>query len=93
MQDVKHRQHLSIRPLLVLLSLACFLVVYVAGIVRGQPLTWVTISSTVALILLLGAGLAIESLLDRKTDASSEPAATYERSTRSVERSSDPNRS
>ncbi|GEM_PF-811874 len=79
MQDVKFRQRLSMRPLFVLVSLAGFLLVYLTGILRDQPLLWVTISSTLALILLLVAGLAIESLLDRGPKTNEEPAATYEK--------------
>ncbi|MDW8006505.1 MAG: hypothetical protein RMJ05_07275 [Thermomicrobium sp.] len=78
MQDVKFRQRLSMRPLFVLVSLAGFLLVYLTGILRDQPLLWVTISSTLALILLLVAGLAIESLFDRGPETNDEPAATYE---------------
>ncbi|MCX7622803.1 MAG: hypothetical protein RMK01_04885 [Thermomicrobium sp.] len=78
MQDVKGRPKLSIRPLFLLVSLAGFLLVYLAGVMRGQSLTWVTISSTVALFLLLVAGLVIESLLERVPPPEEGPAATYE---------------
>lgn len=77
MQDVKQTNNLTIRPLVVLASMLGFLAVYLSGILRGQPLVWVSVSSTVALVLLLGAGLMIESLLNRR-DGNREPAAVYE---------------
>ncbi|MCX2727954.1 hypothetical protein OO015_10680 [Thermomicrobium sp. 4228-Ro] len=86
MQNVKPRYQLSIRPLFVLVSLTGFLLVYVTGVLRDQPLLWVTISSTVTLILLLLAGLAIESLLDHGSRPNEEPAVTYEPSTRPPDR-------
>jgi hypothetical protein len=87
MQDARQRPRLSIRPLFILVSLLGFLLVYLAGILRDQPLSWVTISSTLALVFLLVAGLVIEGLLERTAPSpEDEPAATYEPPARPGER-------
>ncbi|WP_448575678.1 hypothetical protein [Thermomicrobium sp.] len=79
MQDAKHSKPLTIRPLVLLSSIAAFLVVYLGGILRGQSLLWVAVSSASALVLMLIAGLVIERLLASPSEAD-EAAAIYERS-------------
>ncbi len=79
MQDVKHSKPLTIRPLVLLSSIAAFLVVYLGGILRGQSLLWVAVSSASALVLMLIAGLVIERLLVSPSEAE-DAAAIYERS-------------
>lgn len=77
MQDAKQSKNVTIRPLILLISLAGFLTVYLTGLARSQSLTWVSVSSTAALVLLLTAGLVIEQLLNRQVQ-DDEPAAIYE---------------
>ena len=79
MQDAKHSKPLTIRPLVLLSSIAAFLVVYLGGILRGQSLLWIAVSSASALVLMLLAGLVIERLLASPSEAE-EAAAIYERS-------------
>ncbi len=79
MQDAKHSKPLTIRPLVLLSSIAAFLVVYLGGILRGQSLLWVAVSSASALVLMLIAGLVIERLLSSSSEPE-EAAAIYERS-------------
>ncbi len=68
----------TIRPLVLLISVLGFLVVYLGGLIREHPLFWVSVSSASALVVLLIAGLAIDHLLDRPA-AGEDPAAVYER--------------
>lgn len=77
MQDAKQSKNITIRPLILLISLAGFLTVYFTGLARSQSLTWVSVSSAAALVLLLTAGLVIEQLLNRQGQ-DDEPAAIYE---------------
>ncbi len=77
MQDAKQSRKITIRPLILLISLAGFLTVYLTGLGRSQSLTWISMSSTAAFVLLLTAGLVIELLLNRQVP-DEEPAAIYE---------------
>jgi hypothetical protein len=79
MQDAKQSKPLTIRPLILLSSIAAFLAVYLGGILRGQSLIWVAVSSASALVLMLIAGLIIERLLASSSEPE-EAAAIYERS-------------
>lgn len=66
----------TLRPIILLFAVAGFLLVYLGGILRAQPLLWISLSSTAALGILLVAGLAIDHLLSRQPETE-EPAALY----------------
>lgn len=71
----------SVRPVTSLAAIAAFLVVYLAGLAREQPLLWVAVSAALALLVVLGAGLVIERILSVASgggDRKREPAAVYE---------------